>query len=286
MEQMQVDAVEFRAGQRRAWGNAAKGWHDWQELMVSATVGVSKRLVEVAGIRAGDRVLDVAAGLGEPALTAAQAVGPEGEVVATDISPEMLSYARERAAAAGIENVEFVEAEASSLDFPPESFDAALSRWGIIFEPEAEAAAARIRSFLKPGGRMAISSWGPPERVPMLAVPMRTVMARLNVSPPPPGTPGPLSRPTNEAIAGILEGGGFSDIQVEQLEVELEWDSPEDFARCTREIAPPITAMLANHPPDVHESTWAAVVEAVREHADADGRVRLANLVLIAAGRA
>jgi SAM-dependent methyltransferase len=205
MEGTQLDAVEFRAGQRRDWGSAAKGWHDWQELIVSATAGVSRRLVEIAGIQAGDRVLDVAAGSGEPALTAAQVVGPQGEIVATDISPEMLAYARERAAAAGIDNVEFIEADASSLDFPPESFDAALSRWGIIFEPEAEAAAGRIRRFLKPGGRMAISSWGPPERVPMLAVPMRTVMTRLNVSPPPPGTPGPLSRPTSEAIAGILE---------------------------------------------------------------------------------
>ena len=286
MEATHLDAVEFRAGQRRDWGSAAKGWHDWQELIVSATAGVSRRLVEIAGIQAGDRVLDVAAGSGEPALTAAQVVGPQGEIVATDISPEMLAYARERAAAAGIDNVEFIEADASSLDFPPESFDAALSRWGIIFEPEAEAAAGRIRRFLKPGGRMAISSWGPPERVPMLAVPMRTVMTRLNVSPPPPGTPGPLSRPTSEAIAGILEGGGFSDIRVEQLEVELEWDSPEEFARYTREIAPPITALLANHPADVREATWAAVVEAVRPHTDANGRLQLANLALLATGRA
>jgi enediyne biosynthesis protein CalE5 len=286
MEATHLDAVEFRAGQRRDWGSAAKGWHDWQELIVSATAGVSRRLVEIAGIQAGDRVLDVAAGSGEPALTAAQVVGPQGEIVATDISPEMLAYARERAAAAGIDNVEFIEADASSLDFPPESFDAALSRWGIIFEPEAEAAAGRIRRFLKPGGRMAISSWGPPERVPMLAVPMRTVMTRLNVSPPPPGTPGPLSRPTSEAIAGILEGGGFSDIRVEQLELEFEWDSPEEFARFAREIAPPITALLANHPADVREATWAAVVEAVRPHTDANGRLQLANLALLATGRA
>jgi len=283
MEATKPDAVEFRAGQRRDWGSAAKGWHDWQELMVSATAGVSRRLVEIAGIQAGDRVLDVAAGSGEPALTAAQVVGPQGEIVATDISPEMLAYAREAAAAAGIDNVEFIEADASSLDFPPESFDAALSRWGIIFEPEAEAAAGRIRRFLKPGGRMAISSWGPPERVPMLAVPMRTVMTRLNVSPPPPGTPGPLSRP---AIAGILEGGGFSDIEVEQLELEFEWDSPEEFARFVREIAPPVTALLANHPPDVREATWAAVVEAVRPNTDANGRLQLANLALLATGRA
>ena len=281
-----MDAVEFRVGQRRDWESAAKGWHDWQELIFDSTAPVSRRLVELAEIEPGDRVLDVAAGTGEPSLTAAQAVGPEGQVVATDISPEMLSYARERAEAAGIGNVEYVEADASALAFPPESFDAAVSRWGIIFEPEAEAAAARIRGFLKPGSRMAISSWGPPERVPMLSVPMRTVMTRLNVPPPPPGTPGPLSRPTAEAIGGLLEGGGFKDVEVEELEIGMDWDSPEEFARFVQEIAPPVSALMADHPQEVQDETWAAVVEAARERAGEDGKVHLKNLVLVAAGRA
>jgi SAM-dependent methyltransferase len=282
----QIDAGEFRSGQRRDWGIAAQAWHDWQELMVAATAPVSKRLVELGQIKPGDRVLDVGAGVGEPALTAARVVGPEGHIIATDISEEMLSFARTHAASAGIDNVEFVEAHASALDFPPRSFDAGLSRWGIIFEPEAEAAATRIRGFLKPGARMAISSWGPPDRVPMLALPMGAVMKRLNVPPPPPGTPGPLSRPTREAIAGLLEGGGFADVEVEELEVKLEWDSPEEFARFTREIAPPITALMANHPQEVQEETWRAVAEAAGAHADADGKVRLNNLALVAAGRA
>jgi enediyne biosynthesis protein CalE5 len=281
-----MDAVEFRGRQRRDWGSAAKGWYDWQDLIASTTAPVSRRLVELAEIEPGDRVLDVAAGTGEPSLTAAQAVGPEGRVVGTDISPEMLGFARERAQAAGLENVEYIEAAASSLDFPPESFDAALSRWGIIFEPEAEAAAARIRGFLKPGSRMAIASWGPPEEVPMLSIPMRTVMTRLNVPPPPPGTPGPLSRPTPEAIGGLLEGGGFADVEVEELTAEMDWDSPEEFARFTREIAPPISALMADHPQEVQDETWAAVVEAAREHAGEDGNVHLKNLVLVAAGRA
>jgi hypothetical protein len=105
-----------------------------------------------------------------------------------------------------------------SLDFAPQSFDAALSRWGIIFEPDGEGAAERVRGFLKPGARMAISSWGPPERTPFLGVPMRTAMERLGVPPPPPGTPGPLSRPTPEAIGGLLSGGGFEGVEVEEAE--------------------------------------------------------------------
>src|SRR5947208_8135900 len=142
---MTMDHGEFRAGQREAWNGAASGWRRWSPTIDAGTSGISERLVALAGVEAGKRVLDVAAGYGEPALTAARRVGPDGAVVATDISPEMIAYGRERAAEAGLENVEFVESPASSLDFPEASFDAALSRWGIIFEPEAEAVAARIR---------------------------------------------------------------------------------------------------------------------------------------------
>jgi ubiquinone/menaquinone biosynthesis C-methylase UbiE len=247
---------------------------------------VSDRLVEMASIEPGARVLDVACGLGEPTLTAARAAGEGGAVVATDIAPEMIALARERAAEAGIENVEFVEIAANALDFPDDGFDAAVSRWGIIFEPDAEAVAARVRGFLKPDARFAISSWGRPEQVPFLGIPMRTLMQQLDLSPPPPGTPGPLSRPTPEALSGLLEAGGFTDVQVEEVDVNLEWASPEDFTTFVREIAPPITAMMASHPEEVQNATWAAITEAIRESAGGGGSVRQTNLALLAAGRA
>jgi SAM-dependent methyltransferase len=281
----QIDAGEFRSGQRTQWNTAATGWKKWSELLDRAWTPVSERLVELAGVAPESRVLDVAAGYGEPALTAARAAGPGGSVVATDISAEMLAYGRERAAEAGLDNIEFVESDASSLDFPEDSFDAALSRWGIIFDPDGEGTAARVRGFLEPGARMAISSWGPPDRVPFLGIPVRTVMGRLGIDPPPPGTPGPLSRPTPEAIGGLLEGGGFSDVQTEEMEVTLEFDSPEEFTTYIREIAPPVTAMMAGQPEDVQRETWDAITEAVREFAG-DRDVRLTNLVLLASGRA
>src|SRR3954453_7912674 len=226
MESKPVDSVDFRETQHKNWDSAAVGWNEWREFNEHAYAHISARLVELAGVEPGSQVLDVAAGYGEPALTAARKAGPEGRVVATDISAEMLAFGRERAAAAGLGNVEFIESDASSLDFPPPSFHAAVSRWGLIFEPDAEAAAARIRGFLKPGARIAIASWGEPDQVPFLSIPMRTTMKRLDVAPPPPGTPGPLSRPTPDAIGGLLEGGGFSDIAVEQTEVIYEFDSP------------------------------------------------------------
>jgi enediyne biosynthesis protein CalE5 len=285
MEQNTIDAGDFREAQRNQWDTAASGWSKWEKLMDPATRAVSDRLVEMAGVGAGGRVLDVAAGLGEPSLTAARVVGDEGQVVATDISAEMLEFGQKRAADAGVDNIEFVQCAGAALDFPAESFDAAVSRWGIIFEPDGEGTAARVRGFLKPGSRMAISSWGPPDRVPMLGIPVRTLIDLLGVTPPPPGTPGPLSRPTPEAIGGLLEGGGFSDIEVDELEVVLEYDSPEDFTTFIKEIAPPVTAMIEPHPPEKQEEAWNAITEAVRE-ASGGGQVRFSNLALVAAGRA
>ena len=128
-----LDPVEFRNGQRQQWDSAATGWRKWSELIDGAASGISERLVELAGVEPGSRVLDVAAGYGEPSLTAARVAGAEGSVVATDISAEMIAFGRERAVAAGLGNMEFVESDAASLEFPEGSFDAALSRWGIIF---------------------------------------------------------------------------------------------------------------------------------------------------------
>jgi SAM-dependent methyltransferase len=286
MEAKAMDPAEFRQGQRDQWDTAATGWRKWSELIDSVASAISERLVELAEVKPGSRVIDVAAGYGEPTLSAAKVAGPEGKVVATDISAEMLAYGRERAEAAGLENIEFVEADASALDFPEDSFDAALSRFGIIFEPDGEGAAARVRGFLKPGAKMAISSWGPPDRTPFLGIPMRTAMQALDVPPPPPGTPGPLSRPTPEALGGLLEGGGFSDVKVEEAEVVMPFESPETFTTFIQEIAPPITAMIEPHPEDVQKQTWDAITEAAREVAAGDGTVTLTNQVLMATGSA
>jgi len=282
-----IDPVVFRAAQHRHWDAAAAGWKQWSAFNDRADGHISRRLVELAGVRPGSRVLDVAAGYGEPALTAARAAGPEGRVVATDISAEMLAFGRERAAAAGLGNVEFVQSDAAGLDFPRASFDAAVSRWGIIFEPDAEAAAERIRAFLEPGARMAISSWGAPEQVPFLSIPMRTTMARLGVAPPPAGTPGPLSRPTPAAIGGLLEGGGFSNVAVEQDEVTFEFDSPAHFTAYIRAISAPIRAMIEQHAGDAQEAAWDAITQAAAAEAGGGpGPLSLSNVVLFASGTA
>jgi SAM-dependent methyltransferase len=259
---------------------------DWSEFNNRADHHISERLVKLAGVQLGSRVLDVAAGYGEPALTAARQAGPNGHVVATDISAEMLAYGRQRATAAGLANIEFIESDASRLDFPEASFDAAVSRWGIIFEPDAEAAAGRIRTLLKPGARIAISSWGEPDEVPFLSIPIRTTMSRLGLPAPPPGTPGPLSRPTPAALGGLLKGGGFTNVDVERAEVTFSFDSPEHFTAYVRAIAAPIRAMIAQHAGEAQEAAWDAITQAAADAGGGAKPLSLSNAVLLASATA
>ena len=134
--------------------------------------------------------------------------------------------------------------------------------------------------------RMVISSWGPPERVPFIAVPMGTAMRTLGVDPPTPGTPGPLSRPTPEALGGLLGGGGFSDVEVEETEVSFEWESAAEFVAMVKDTVPPLVAMIEKNAPDNPDAAWNAILEAVEERASDDGTVKFSNLVLLAVGRA
>src|ERR671911_671180 len=102
----------------------------------------------------------------------------------------------------------------------------------------------------------------------------------------PPGTPGPLSRPTPEALRRLLEGGGFSEVEVEEAEVNYEWESADEFVAMVKDTVPPLVALIAKHTPDDPDRAWDAILEAAKETASDDGTVSFSNLVLLAVGRA
>src|SRR5271166_2066619 len=133
MSDQTYDAQRINREQRLFWDDAAPGWKQMRSMLERAGQPVSDRLVELARVGPGNRVLDIATGSGEPGLTAARKVGPGGLVVATDQSPAMLDLARERAAALGLHNVKFVATGAEELAVGESGFDAALCRWGLMF---------------------------------------------------------------------------------------------------------------------------------------------------------
>jgi ubiquinone/menaquinone biosynthesis C-methylase UbiE len=272
------DPVEFKRNIRAEWRSAATGWRKWLHVVEAEEGGqrLSAKLVELAGLRRRASVLDVGGGYGEPSLTAARAVGPRGRVVCSDISPEMLAVAQERAAVARLSNVEFVACDAEELEFDDESFDAVLSRATLMFLPDVAGTLKRLRTFLKPGGRLAASVWGAQPDVHFSAA-FPVVLQELELPPPPPGRPGAFALSDPDKLAALVAEAGFRDVGTGTLSVVFKTDTAEQYTEFIRDVAPQLTSLLNGQPVDVEERVWGKVTEAYRQFLDAEGCVRTDN---------
>jgi ubiquinone/menaquinone biosynthesis C-methylase UbiE len=279
-----VDRDRVRREQREFWNNAAPGWKNMWSGLDRAAQHVSDRLVELARVKLGDRVLDIATGSGEPAITAARRVGPTGIVVATDQSPAMLELARERCSALGLPNLKFVETDAESLAVEERDFNAALCRWGLMFVPDLDAVARRVAQLLVGGASFATAVWGAPEKVPMIAAGDEQVRALAKLPAPPPGAPSPTKLADTRPLERALANAGFKEIHVEPIVVRFEFDSPAAFAEQRQQMSAPFRAMLAKQTPEIQRKILDTVTDAARRFADQSGKVRMDNEAICIAG--
>lgn len=273
------DAVAVRERQRATWDGVAPGWRRWGPEFERGAATVTARLLELGGVSAGSRVLDVGSGTGEPALSAARVAGPSGRVVGVDLSPEMVSAAR--AAAHGLDNVELLAGDVETAPLPPASFDVALSRWSLMFAADRVELLRAIAAALVPGGVLAAAVWAGPERVPMISLGFRVVSGHLDLAPPPPG-PGPFTMADPAAVADELAEAGFGAIDVREQTVPFRLDSVDAFARFTRDVLPPamrrVTEERCGSVDDA--AVWRAFAEAARAYEAPGGEVRLPSACL------
>jgi SAM-dependent methyltransferase len=272
------DSLAFKDAQRSDWQLAAPGWRRWYDVLEAEAGGqvVSRKLVELADLGPGDTVLDVATGYGEPALTAARAVLPGGHVMAADIAPNLLAFGRERAGRAGLDNVEFRETDAETLEFPDETFDAVLCRQGLQFLPDVAGTLKRLNSALRSGGRLAAAVWGPLETV-QFALPIPIITRELGLPPPPLGRPGPFALGNAELLARLVAAAGFSEIETGTVTAIYETASAEDFTQWVRDVAPPIVRLTDGQPPEVASRVWRQVTAGWTPLLTSKGGVRASN---------
>lgn len=272
------DSLAFKEAQRSDWQQAAPGWRRWYDVLEAEVGGqvVSRKLVELADLEPGDTVLDVATGYGEPALTAARAVLPGGRVMATDIAPNLLAFGRERARRAGLDNVEFRESDAETLEFPDETFDAVLSRQGLQFLPDVAGTLKRLNSVVRSGGRLAAAVWGPLETV-QFALPIPIILRELSLPPPPPGRPGPFALGNAKMLAKLVADAGFREIETGTVTVVYETASAEDCTQWVRDVAPPIVRLTDGQPPEVASRVWRQVTAGWTPLLTSKGCVRTSN---------
>ena len=281
MAEQSNDAERLKTEQKRDWDAAAAGWKKWWQVLERGAQPVSDRLVQMARVGAGARVLDVATGSGEPAVTAARHVAPSGRVIAVDQSSAMLTIARERAEALRISNVEFRESDGERLAVPERDFDAVLCRWGLMFMPDVERALKGFRERLVAGGRLAVAVWSTADKVPMISIGADIVRKLANLPPPAPGTLDPVRLGDTSILSNALEKCGFKEINLERIPVTFEFNSPEDFTQMRQDVASAFRAMLARQSAELRGQIIAAVTDAARKFTQSDGKVRTTNETIL-----
>jgi ubiquinone/menaquinone biosynthesis C-methylase UbiE len=285
------DAQKFKSAQRQGWDSVAEGWKKWWKTIEEGVQVVSDRLVELANIQEGNNVLDIATGIGEPAVTAARRVGLNGKVTAMDLSPRMLAIARERAKENGLANIiDFQEGDAETFrPFLPSSttkFDAIVSRFGLMFLPDLPNALRIMREALVPNGRIAAAVWSTPQKVPAFVMPFEMVMRETGSPPPPPGAPGPFSLADTNLLQERFKQAGFQDVAIESGNVTFRLPSAEGYVDFVKSTAAPLTAMMKGLPAARQQEIWDKIADASKKFTDASGRVSFTNEVIyVSAGK-
>ena len=280
------DPQKFKQTTRAQWEAAAEAWDRWGPLLQRWLGPSTEAMLDMAGVGRGTKVLDVAAGAGEQTLTAAARVGSEGRVLATDISPAILSYALAAAKKVGHANVETLELDGERHDTLPEaSFDAAISRVGLIYFPDQQRALRGIRHALKPGGKFAAVVYSTPDKNPFFSVPVGIIRRRANLPPPLPGQPGPFSLGADGVLARTLEQAGFRDVEVRRIDSPVRLSSSAECVRFERESFGALHQMMASLSEAERAETWREIEAALGKFDTPEGFVGPCEM-LVGAGRA
>lgn len=256
---------------QRIWGSVAPGWEQHSAWVDDRGATLTGRMLELAALERGARVLELACGAGGVGIAAAERVGPDGEVVVSDVAPEMTAIAARRVHALGLANVVTRDLDLEEIDEPDASFDVVLCREGLMLVPDPARAAGEIRRVLRPGGRAVLAVWGPREHNPWLNVVFETVSAQLGEPTPPPGIPGPFSLDDTDRLAGVLAAAGLADVTVESLRVPYRATSAEEWWARTALLAGPLAQRLAALPDPAARALRDRAAEAIGAYATADG---------------
>lgn len=269
------------AGERPSahWDDVAARWWEWRDKMEAATAPVSECLVDLAALRPGMRVLDVATGLGEPARTAARRVAPGGLVVATDTSLAMLRKGLARSREEGVECLAFAAVDGARPAFAGRAFDAVLCRFGLMALGSDRDALVRslmaLKAVLVPGGRLAAAVWGPPEAVPAIAVPLAAARRVAGLAPPGAGERGPFRLAAPGAVPAALRAAGYRAVRSVDVAVRHRFDGVAACVDYWRATSSPVAALLREVPDLDPEAVWAAVARAAASLAGPGGAVAL-----------
>jgi SAM-dependent methyltransferase len=283
---MSTSPDDYRAESRDRWEQSAAGWEKRRADFQQLGLPLSQWMVEAIAPQPGHRVLELAAGLGDTGLLAAELVQPGGEVLITDGAEGMVEAARRNAEAAGATNVEAKVMEAEWIDVPTASMDGVLCRFGYMLLADPETALRETRRVLKPGGRVALAVWDTIERNPWLGV-VRRVMVEQGVGQPAdPGEPGPFRLSAPGAVQELLENAGFAEIQVDAFDLAQRAASLDDWWENLQDTSAATRNAVAGLAPAEHYRLRDAFDAGYQEYVRDDGSLSIPARALVAAASA
>ena len=275
------DANTFKETTRAQWDQAAEAWHRWGGLLNAWLGPATENMLDLAGVQPGGRVLDVAAGAGEQTIAAARRVGPEGSVLATDLSPGILEFAAHSARDAGLSNVETQVLDGERCDqLDADSFDAAISRVALVYFPDQKRALEGMLHALKPGAKNAALVYSTAETNGFFSIPVQVIRRRANLPPPEPGRPGPFSLGQPGAIEAVFEDAGFRDVTSVTVEAPVRLPSAAECLRFERESFGALHQMMAGLSAAEQEETWAEIEGELRQFETDDGFVGPCEIII------
>ncbi|MGV6815897.1 MAG: class I SAM-dependent methyltransferase [Thiotrichales bacterium] len=266
MSQKIFDPLKYKQTTRAQWDSAAEAWHNWGPLLSRWLGSATETMLDMAGVDAGKRVLDVAAGAGEQTLAAAHRIGPHGAVLATDLSPVILEYAQSAARLAGFDNVEtrVVDGEAlDSLNVKP--FDAVISRVGLIYFPDQQKALRGMRNRLKQGGKVAAMVYSSGERNGFFSIPVSIIRRRAKLPPPLAGQPGPFSLGDKDVLRKTVEAAGFRGVEIETIDAPVRLASAAECLQFEQESFGALHQMLSGLSASEQDEAWEEIEEALSQ---------------------
>lgn len=255
-------ARAFKASMRAQWDSAAAGWNAHAEDLHAWLDRPTDAMCRLAGVTAGARVLDVAAGSGEQTLTIAQRVGAQGHVLATDLSPTLVALARDNAARAGCAQVEARVADGEDLGVPEAGFDAAVCRLGLMFFPDPLQGLREMHRALRPGGGACTMVFSRPEKNPCVTILMSTALKHAGLPPRDPCVPGGLlSLGQPGRLDALFRSAGFEDVATTALDAVFHLPSVDHYLGFVRSSASPILQILGRLDASAAEAAWSEMRE-------------------------
>jgi len=241
---MNPELEQIRDNQKNSWNKFSPGWKKWDDLTMNFLKPYGNEIIKYLNLNDSAHVLDIAAGTGEPGLTIAPMLR-DGKVIVTDLSEGMLEIAKTKAEQKGIKNLETMVADACELPFEDNSFDALSCRFGFMFFPDIELAAKEMKRVLKPGGKIATTVWGVPEKNFWITCMMQNIKKHIDMPVPPEGSPGMFRCAEPGMMQELFSKVGLEQVVENNVNGVIRCESAENYWNFMTEIAAPFVAALS-----------------------------------------